>query len=352
MSCTEVMYQAYYPYLYQRSSGTAAPPTRAPHHHFTPFTHQYDRLRALETHQQASTSSPIGGGDSPANRWTTIADHTDSHHSSVGSGASSVGPVGGIASPASSPATANSVSVVHKEEDTSRDDARTEMDEDEDNVQDDSRTRGDRRVAAHAQYVSVNCVVFTHYTGDVATVVDEHFSRALNSDQKLNNAHQTSTKDTSPMSSRNFPASFWNSNYHSHHSTSQVYHPDTMYHHHGTAGNPADPWQTHYQQYTAAAAHHHHRAVHEYHHHHNMAAQYGSLLLPPPTSRLAPPPPPPPPPSSHPHSHQYHGKAGMEPWPNSGHHPALDTGTSYSPYPTVPGLEAQVQETSKDLYWF
>lgn len=79
------------------------------------------QLRALETHQQASTSSPIGGSDSPANRWTTIADHADSHHSSVGSGASSVGPVGGIASPASSPATANSVSVVHKEEDTSRD---------------------------------------------------------------------------------------------------------------------------------------------------------------------------------------------------------------------------------------
>lgn len=72
-------------------------------------------------------------------------------------------------------------------------DVRTEMDEDEDNVQDNSRTR-DRRTAAHAQYVSVNCVVFTHYTGDVASVVDEHFSRALNSDQKLNNAHQTSAK--------------------------------------------------------------------------------------------------------------------------------------------------------------
>lgn len=71
-------------------------------------------------------------------------------------------------------------------------DVRTEMDEDEDNV-DDSRTR-DRRTAAHAQYVSVNCVVFTHYTGDVAAVVDEHFSRALNNDQKLNNTHQTSTK--------------------------------------------------------------------------------------------------------------------------------------------------------------
>jgi hypothetical protein len=32
---------------------------------------------------------------------------------------------------------------------------------------------------SRAQYVSANCVVFTHYSGDVATVVDEHFTRAL-----------------------------------------------------------------------------------------------------------------------------------------------------------------------------
>ncbi|CAG9134933.1 unnamed protein product [Plutella xylostella] len=32
---------------------------------------------------------------------------------------------------------------------------------------------------ARAQYVSANCVVFTHYSGDVAAVVDEHFARAL-----------------------------------------------------------------------------------------------------------------------------------------------------------------------------
>lgn len=32
---------------------------------------------------------------------------------------------------------------------------------------------------ARAQYVSANCVVFTHYSGDVAAVVDEHFTRAL-----------------------------------------------------------------------------------------------------------------------------------------------------------------------------
>lgn len=31
-----------------------------------------------------------------------------------------------------------------------------------------------------AQYVSATCVVFTHYSGDTASVVDEHFSRALN----------------------------------------------------------------------------------------------------------------------------------------------------------------------------
>lgn len=40
---------------------------------------------------------------------------------------------------------------------------------------DDSQDAGSSR----AQYVSANCVVFTHYQGDASTVVDEHFSRAL-----------------------------------------------------------------------------------------------------------------------------------------------------------------------------
>lgn len=40
---------------------------------------------------------------------------------------------------------------------------------------DDSQEPGSSR----AQYVSANCVVFTHYQGDAASVVDEHFSRAL-----------------------------------------------------------------------------------------------------------------------------------------------------------------------------
>lgn len=37
---------------------------------------------------------------------------------------------------------------------------------------------------ARAQYLSATCVVFTHYTGDTASVVDEHFSRALNFSNK------------------------------------------------------------------------------------------------------------------------------------------------------------------------
>ena len=41
MSCPEVMYQAYYPYLYQRaSSGAGVPRPTFP----SPFTHQYERV--------------------------------------------------------------------------------------------------------------------------------------------------------------------------------------------------------------------------------------------------------------------------------------------------------------------
>lgn len=40
---------------------------------------------------------------------------------------------------------------------------------------------------ARAQYVSANCVVFTHYSGDVAAVVDEHFARALAIDKPKGN---------------------------------------------------------------------------------------------------------------------------------------------------------------------
>ncbi|CAH1392147.1 unnamed protein product [Nezara viridula] len=127
----------------------------------------------------------------------------------------------------------------------------------------------DSTSSSRAQYVSANCVVFTHYTGDVAAVVDEHFTRALSTDTKPPQA----SKDWSPMTSRNFPPSFWNSNSSSSSSTSGLeggYHgaEPAMYH----CPTSSEPWHSHYQQY------HHHRAVHEYH---QANMQYGTgLLLP------------------------------------------------------------------------
>lgn len=36
---------------------------------------------------------------------------------------------------------------------------------------------------SRAQYVNANCVVFTHYRGDAASEVEEHFQRALAHDK-------------------------------------------------------------------------------------------------------------------------------------------------------------------------
>ncbi|SPP75595.1 protein vestigial [Drosophila guanche] len=171
-----------------------------------------------------------------------------------------------------------------------------------------------------AQYLSATCVVFTNYSGDTASVVDEHFSRALNYNNK-------DTKESqSPMSTRNFPPSFWNSNYV--HPIPAPTHPQVDLY--GTAtdtGYATDPWvphaaAAHYGSYAHAA---HAHAAHAHAYHHNMA-QYGSLL------RL-------------PQQYASHGSRLHHDQPTAH---ALE----YSSYPTMAGLEAQVQETSKDLYWF
>lgn len=36
---------------------------------------------------------------------------------------------------------------------------------------------------SRAQYLNANCVVFTHYRGDAASEVEEHFQRALTNDK-------------------------------------------------------------------------------------------------------------------------------------------------------------------------
>ena len=64
--------------------------------------------------------------------------------------------------------------------------------------EDDDDDAGSTSSNSRAQYVSANCVVFTHYSGDVAAVVDEHFTRALNYASDIKN-NVVSTKGKLPF---------------------------------------------------------------------------------------------------------------------------------------------------------
>ncbi|XP_030643138.1 transcription cofactor vestigial-like protein 2b [Chanos chanos] len=70
--------------------------------------------------------------------------------------------------------------------------------------------------AGEAEYLNSRCVLFTYYQGDISTVVDEHFSRALSSYMEGEGKRRPSDRSTdtpSPSSRRSFPPSFWDSNY-------------------------------------------------------------------------------------------------------------------------------------------
>nr|XP_014429107.1 transcription cofactor vestigial-like protein 2 [Pelodiscus sinensis] len=73
-----------------------------------------------------------------------------------------------------------------------------------------------------AEYINSRCVLFTYFQGDISSVVDEHFSRALSqpSSYSPSSASAKTPRSTGswrdgsfPMSQRSFPASFWNSAY-------------------------------------------------------------------------------------------------------------------------------------------
>ncbi|XP_067239287.1 transcription cofactor vestigial-like protein 2a isoform X1 [Chanodichthys erythropterus] len=73
-----------------------------------------------------------------------------------------------------------------------------------------------------AEYISSRCVLFTYFQGDISSVVDEHFSRALSQSNSYapGSTNSKTTRGTSswregsfPMSQRSFPPSFWNSAY-------------------------------------------------------------------------------------------------------------------------------------------
>lgn len=47
-----------------------------------------------------------------------------------------------------------------------------------------SPNEGESNGRTHTQYLSATCIVVTNYSGDVATVVDDHFTRALSFNDK------------------------------------------------------------------------------------------------------------------------------------------------------------------------
>ncbi|XP_039748690.1 protein vestigial [Pararge aegeria] len=295
VSCPEVMYGAYYPYLYGR--GAARSFHHAPHF-------QYDRLNVQSSGNagaeyasgvgsalsgaSGSASSGAQSPGSPPHAHLALAHahaHAHAHHAHAHHAHHA------HQAPHQSPRLRT------KEEDLS---AHGRASADGGASSESEGECGAGR--ARAQYVSANCVVFTHYAGDVAAVVDEHFARALALDKP---------KEGVPLSARNLPASFFNA-----------------------AAGPAalelydyDPWHQHYGYGHRHAAEYHAAAAH-----HNMAAAgYGGLLL---------------------------GRGGLHAqykpvdWPAHAHAGALDAACAPYAYPAPPGLEAQVQDTSKDLYWF
>ncbi|KAG9333564.1 hypothetical protein JZ751_011401 [Albula glossodonta] len=74
----------------------------------------------------------------------------------------------------------------------------------------------EKQEAPEAEYLNSRCVLFTYYQGDISTVVDEHFSRALSSyieGEGKKRSADLGTDTPSPSARRSFPPSFWDSNY-------------------------------------------------------------------------------------------------------------------------------------------
>ncbi|GFT12394.1 uncharacterized protein NPIL_469641 [Nephila pilipes] len=222
---------------------------------------------------------------------------------------------------------------------------------------------------AEAQYLSANCVLFTYYSGDISSVVDEHFARALSQaayavpappEAKGSSAPGHSSKDGPPMSHRNFPPSFWNSNYQPMPNSNLgpmgpgalgslgpdlTYGGDPYHPHagplHATLHHQNDPWH-----YTLTGQPPFSSSYHPAAGGPRFAPQYGSLLLQRSAAgRLGP---------------AAAACASLEKaadsWGAARYHDSLghvDTnyGAAYSAMTPMPGLEGQPQD-SKDLYWF
>ncbi|XP_069060247.1 transcription cofactor vestigial-like protein 3 [Pleurodeles waltl] len=177
---------------------------------------------------------------------------------------------------------------------------------------------------AEMEYLNSRCVLFTYFQGDIGSVVDEHFSRALSQASSFN-PESTSPKPkmgTSPLwresstfsSQRSsFPSSFWTSSYqpppppclgavhpdlpvtvggtfssadlsswpgHSLHQTAPSHPPAVSETWHYPLTSQASPSYAHMHD---VYMHHHRSHPHMHHHHHpssHLDPRYGSLLMP------------------------------------------------------------------------
>lgn len=154
-----------------------------------------------------------------------------------------------------------------------------------------------KQEAPEAEYLTSRCILFTYYHGDISSVVDEHFSRALSSymdGEGKRRAAEMATDTSSPSSRRSFPPSFWDSNYPTpqtrphcdqvppHYSMDPyasglhpgLPHPHPHAHHHAHP-HPSEGWA-----YAPSQAYGPPRPLHELYSPSGLEPHYGSLLMP------------------------------------------------------------------------
>ncbi|XP_064117128.1 transcription cofactor vestigial-like protein 3 isoform X2 [Macrobrachium nipponense] len=354
-----VMYQGYASYLqaYQRHSNPYCPTTPLALNHYdkyrlqdaagggssqppTPDLQQQQQQQfAAATPSTSSSSSALPNQQTAGAAVGASTATTPSTASAAGAPSAAAAAAAAAAAPAAAHASVCSSPVASQQQQQTQQQAQQPQQSVSHSAKSDEK--GEQHADAH--YISANCVVLTYFSGDLATAVDEHFSRALTQ------SFSKSSKDPCPMSQRNLPASFWNSHYHagmSGYPTAgssvtltghESLYPDYSSLHHGL--HQSDPWA---YNLTAAGQYGHHRSMADFtympsssRYSHN----YSSLLMGRPRLPQC-----------------VVGKA--DPWataPRLHDDVTLDPTAAYTHhFSSMSGLEGAcaTQESSKDLYWF
>ncbi|KAK6170088.1 hypothetical protein SNE40_018566 [Patella caerulea] len=208
-------------------------------------------------------------------------------------------------------------------------------------------------------YLNANCVLLTYFSGDISTVVDDHFSRALSQTSggsfglETTGSKTLSCKEPSPWAQRNFPPSFWNSSYQpasslmsSHHDFQFSSNPYLASSLHGITGLHQDPWH-----YSLSSQPHGvtypHRPMHYDLSYPSMAStsrfsqNYGTLFMQPSMR-----------------TNQFSAMSGQCDISKASEHTRSRFGDHRlgsdfaAAHTALTGLESSISEAGKDLYWF